>query len=133
MCGRLDAVTERCEGLLALFVATFLVSDVANGPPDFLPYAGFQALHIGVGFVAATFGPVSVGIVFIGWVAKEIFFDNLTFGGSIWVMADSVADLGFGLLGVRFLQKFGRYDQDGVMRVFAPNLSLKKATWFRGQ
>lgn len=75
------------------------MSDVCNGWPGAIPYAGTQVAHASIGAVS-TLLPLSVRLMFLsGWIGKEVFGDIGGCGLSGWVALDSVADIACAVLG----------------------------------
>ena len=82
--------------------AQMVQSDLGPAPsPLWHIFATGQMAHILVGVTLALFRAHSslVGAVFGGWVAKELLGDIPNAGGAWPVVADSIADIGFGALG----------------------------------
>ena len=81
------------------YIVDLGVSDVANGFPGWGPYLWIQFQHLVLGLLAGAAGLALAVPFFAAWTLKEVFFDSPANGGALVVAIDSVADLGFGLLG----------------------------------
>lgn len=74
-------------------------SDLTGPPPPWLGWLTVQLAHGAVGALAAAYAPRALGLLFLGWVAKEITFDLPGASWSVVVVADSLTDLAAAAVG----------------------------------
>jgi hypothetical protein len=103
-------MTSFLDGLQSA-LGTFAQSDVYGPlPPRWHIVMTGQAAHVLIGAALAFFPvrPLMLAIVAVAWVVKEVLGDIPNGGGAGIVWLDSVADLGFGLLGFRAVRRKGK-------------------------